>query len=373
MLFKNAEIFSGDKFIPGSFRVENGIFTEIITGETEESGVDLKGAKVIPGLIDIHTHGNSGADFSDGDVDGLKAMGGFYAQHGVTSFLPTSMTLPYETLAKAYATAVSYREERNERQARLMGINMEGPFFSEKKKGAQNGAHLREPDFAAFKKLYDDCGGLIRIVDLASELPGAAEFTAKAAELCTVSIGHSNTDYSDACRIFDCGATHMTHLFNAMTGIHHRDPGPICAGSERENVYAELICDGLHIHPSVIRTAFKLFPDRICLISDSLRCTGMPEGEYEFGGQDIFLKNNEAHLADGTIAGSVSNVYDCMLNAISYGIDECTAIRAATINPAKQAGCASLVGSIEAGKYADFVVCTDKLERLAVYIGGTQI
>ena len=373
MLYKNASIFNGTDFIPGGFRVEEGRFARLFQGETGENGVDLEGAYVIPGLVDVHNHGNSGADFSDGDLEGLKTMGRYLAANGVTSFAPASMTLPYEVLAAAFATAVKYREERPAKGARLMGIQMEGPFFSEKKKGAQNGAYLRDPDFEAFKKLYEGCGGLIKIADVAPELPGAADFADKASKLCTVSVAHTDADYEQAAAIFQRGARHLTHLFNAMPPIHHRKPGVIGAASERECVVAELICDGLHVHPSSVRMAFKLFPGRICLVSDALRCCGMPDGAYELGGQEVYLKDNIARLADGSIAGSATNLYKCMLNAIDFGIPAATAINSATIIPARELGCAGEIGSIEEGKLADFVVCDARLSPKAVYIGGERL
>ena len=374
MLFKNAYIFTEEGvFTHGSFRVEDGKFTEILTTVPEEEGVDLAGQYVIPGLIDVHNHGNSGADFSDGDYEGLVKMAQYLAKSGVTSFAPASMTLPYEVLEKAFATAVRITEEQPEGCARLVGIQMEGPFFSEKKKGAQNGAYLKDPDFQAFKKLYDGCNGLIRIADVAPELPGAVEFTREAAKLCTVSIAHTDANYEEADAVLSAGATHLTHLYNAMPPIHHRKPGVIGAGSERENVIAELICDGEHVHPSSVRMAFKLFPGRICLVSDALRCCGMPNGEYELGGQQVFLEGNVAKLADGTIAGSVTNLYDCMRKAVEFGISREQAILSSTIIPARQLQREQEIGSIAPGKLADFVVCGENLEKKVVYLGGNAL
>ena len=374
MLFKNAYLFTAEgRFVHGSFRVEDGKFTEILTTVPDEAGVDLEGRYVIPGLIDVHNHGNSGADFSDGDYEGLVKMARYLAKAGVTSFAPASMTLPYEVLEKAFATAVRIREEQPHGCARLMGIQMEGPFFSEKKKGAQNGAYLKTPDFDAFKKLYDGCGGLIRIADVAPELPGAVEFTKEARKLCTVSIAHTDANYEEASAVLEAGATHLTHLYNAMPPIHHRKPGVIGAGSERENVIAELICDGEHVHGSSVRMAYKLFPGRICLVSDALRCCGMPNGKYELGGQEVFLEGNVAKLADGTIAGSVTNLYDCMRKAVEFGIPREQAILSATIIPARQLGREAEIGSIEQGKLADFVVCGEDLAKKAVYLGGSLV
>ena len=372
MLIFNAIIFTPEGWTKGGFRTENGRFAEILPG-LREGDIDLGNAKVIPGLADIHTHGNSGADFSDGSPDGLKAMAAYYARNGITAFAPTSMTLPYETLAAAFQTARDLHENRPSDCARVLGIHMEGPFFSEKKKGAQNAAYLREPDIRAFEELQRGCGGLIRIVDLAPELKGAVSFTEQAKKLCTVSVAHTDADYKQAAAVFDAGARHVTHLFNAMPPIHHRKPGVIGAAAEREDVAAELICDGLHVHPSIIRMAFRLFPGRVCLISDSVRCCGMPDGEYELGGQPVFLKGGVARLEDGTIAGAAANLYEDMRNAIRFGIPEEEAIRAATIVPAREVGAEGEIGSIEAGKLADFVVCGDDLSLRQVWIGGERI
>lgn len=374
MNFKNAMLYTEEfRFVPGAFSVEDGKFANVL-GEPQADAVDLHGAYVIPGLIDVHNHGNSGADFSDGDYDGLVKMAEYLARNGVTSFAPASMTLPYDVLAKAFATARRLADKAPEGASALRGIQMEGPFFSEKKKGAQNGAYLRDPDFAAFSKLYHDCGGLVRIVDVAPELPGACEFIRQAKELCTVSIAHTDANYDEAHAAVEAGVTHLTHLFNAMPALHHRKPGVIGAAAEADQVSAEIISDGQHVHPSAVRLAFRLFgAERMVLISDALRCCGMPDGEYELGGQAVFLKGGVARLADGTIAGSATNLYDCMLRAISFGIAKEDAVRAATWNPARQIGCLDVVGSIADGKRADFVVCDENLTRKAVWLAGKEL
>lgn len=374
MNFKNAMLYTEEfRFVPGAFSVEDGKFANVLA-EPQADAVDLHGAYVIPGLIDVHNHGNSGADFSDGDYDGLVKMAEYLARNGVTSFAPASMTLPYDVLAKAFATARRLADKAPEGASALRGIQMEGPFFSEKKKGAQNGAYLRNPDFAAFSKLYHDCGGLVRIVDVAPELPGACEFIRQAKELCTVSIAHTDANYDEARAAVEAGVTHLTHLFNAMPALHHRKPGVIGAAAEADQVSAEIISDGQHVHPSAVRLAFRLFgAERMVLISDALRCCGMPDGEYELGGQAVFLKGGVARLADGTIAGSATNLYDCMLRAISFGIAKEDAVRAATWNPARQIGCLDVVGSIADGKRADFVVCDENLTRKAVWLAGKEL
>ncbi len=376
MFYKNARIYGADfQFHTGSFGVtKDGRFEKVLSRDIPEDAIDLQGAVVIPGLVDVHIHGAMGADFSDGDKEGLVAMAQYLLTEGITSFAPASMTLPYESLEKACTCAREFSDAAPEDCARLMGIHMEGPYFSEKKKGAQNGAYLKNPDFEGFKALYEGCAGLVRIADVAPELPGAEEFIRQAKALCTVSVAHTDAGYEDARMAFDTGATHLTHLYNAMPGIHHRSPGVIPAAVENDNVQAELICDGLHVHPASVRLAFSMFGgSRMVLISDALRCCGMPEGEYALGGQAVFLAGGVARLADGTIAGSASNLFLCMKNAMEFGIPETDAVRAATYNPACAIGRGDVIGSIENGKYADFIVCTRDYTQKRVFRGGKEI
>ena len=376
MFYKNARIFCADfQFRTGAFEVVDGKFTSVLPENVPADAIDLKGATVIPGLVEVHSHGCAGSDFSDGDFEGLKAMAKQYAAWGVTSFAPASMTLPYDVLEKAFATAKRLVEEDIEGLSVLRGIQMEGPYFSYAKRGAQNPDYLKEPDFEGFKALFEGCGGLVKIVDVAPELPGAAEFAAKASKLCTVSIAHTDSDYDHAKAAVDAGVTHLTHLYNAMPPIHHRNPGVIPACVENENVRAEIIADGFHIHPSSVRLAFTMFKNRMVLVSDSGRCAGKSEGyQFELGGQMAEIRGGVAKLVGTeTIACSASNMWACLTNVISWGVPEDEAVRAATWNPACAIGAEGVIGSIEEGKRADFLVVAPGYESYRVFLAGKEI
>ena len=376
MFYKNARIYCSDfQFRNGAFEVVDGKFGSILPECVPEDAIDLQGATVIPGLVEVHSHGAAGADFSDGDYEGLKAMAAYYAKCGVTSFAPASMTLPYDVLEKAFGNARRLADEQNEGLSVLRGIQMEGPYFSYKKRGAQNADYLKAPDFEGFKALQESCGGLIRIVDVAPELPGAAEFIAQAKALCTVSVAHTDADYDHAKAAYDAGATHLTHLYNAMPGIHHRNPGVIPAAVENKNVLAEIICDGLHVHPASVRLAFAMFKDRMILVSDSGRCAGKEEGyRFDLGGQTAEVRGGVAKLVGTeTIACSASNMWVCLTNVLSWGIPEEEAVRAATWNPAKAIGADRLVGSMETDKVADFIVCSADYTGKRVFLAGKEI
>ena len=376
MFYKNARIFCDDfTFRHGAFEVVDGKFGAILPQTVPEDAIDLGGATVIPGLIDVHSHGAAGFDFSDGDYEGLKAMAGYYAGVGVTSFAPASMTLPYDVLEKAFGNAKRLVAEQIPGLAVLRGIQMEGPYFSYKKRGAQNADYLKEPDFEGFKALYDSCDGLIRIVDIAPELPGAAEFTEKASKLCTVSVAHTDSDYDHAKATFDTGATHLTHLYTAMPPVHHRTPGVIPAASENAAVRAEIIADGYHIHPASVRLAFAMFKDRMILVSDSGRCAGQEEGyTFDLGGQMAEIRGGVAKLVGtDTIACSAANLWQCLQNVLSWNVNEAEAIRAATYNPACAIGAEAVVGSIAEGKVADFLVCSPDYSEKRVFLAGKEL
>lgn len=377
MFYKNARIYASDcRFHHGAFEVtDDGRFGQILPDRIPEDAYDLEGALVIPGLVDVHTHGNSGYDFSDGDYEGLKQMARCYLASGVTSFAPASMTQTYEVLEKAYATARQMVEEDPEGCAKLRGIHMEGPYFSFKKRGAQNPEYLKDPDLEGFRKLNEISGDLIRIVDVAPELPGALEFIRQVSRVATVSVAHTDATYEQTKAAFGAGASHLTHMFNGMNAIDHRTPGVIPAAAEAPHVRAELICDGHHVHPATIRLAFAMFGgERMILVSDTGRCAGMPEGsQFDLGGLTAKVVGGVARLDSGSIACSATDLWQCMVNAISYGIPAEDAIRACTRNPAAALGVQGEVGSIAPGKRADFVVCSPDFAKKRVYFGGKLV
>lgn len=358
--------------------VERDLCTDgrLITGSSADGVVmDCQGCYIIPGLTDIHFHGAVGQDFSDGDAEGLAKMADYELSRGVTQICPTGMTLLEDQLTKICETA-AYHKEHATSGAMLCGVNLEGPFLSMAKKGAQNGDWLHAPDAAMFRRLAAASKGLVKLVSVAPEEPGALEFIREVAEEVAVAVAHTTADYDTTVAAFHAGARHVTHLFNAMPPFHHRNPGVVGAAADTPNVRAEIICDGVHIHASVIRSMFKLFgPERMVLISDSLRATGMPDGKYPFGGQEIVVKGNRATLAHepDTLAGSITDLMGCMKTAVSFGIPLHDAVTAAAVNSAKAIGIYSRVGSLDTGKLANLVILDQDLEIKGIVFRGERL
>ncbi|HPE15995.1 MAG TPA: N-acetylglucosamine-6-phosphate deacetylase [Oscillospiraceae bacterium] len=364
-------IVGGLVFDPDSGFAPRTVFTA--DGRITEDGggpcLDAGGCYVIPGLTDLHFHGCRGADFSDGDAAGLRTMAEYELSRGVTQICPACMALPPDDLLRACAAAVHAGSGAS--GAELVGVNLEGPFLSPAKKGAQKGDWLLPPDFILFRRLADASEGLVKLVTVAPELPGALDFIRRAAKEVTVSVGHTAADYETALSAFDAGAREVTHLFNAMPPFLHRAPGPAGAALDRPDVRAELICDGVHLHPAAVRAAFRLFgKDRIVLISDTMRAAGMPDGRYTLGGQDVTVEGPRAALADGTLAGSVTDLMACLRTAVSFGIPLRDAVTAAAVNPAKVLGLYDRFGSLEPGREANLVVLDGDLDIRAVVFRG---
>lgn len=376
MIIKDANIFTHDnRFVKGSVVVENGRFVNIAeqpehTGEVMEV-IEAKGLYMIPGLVDIHFHGCMGADMCDGTKEALDVITQYEASVGVTSVCPATMTIPKDELSAVMKNAGAYAYHGG---AHLVGINMEGPFISPAKKGAQAAENIMHCDYEYFNQLQDAAGGLIKLVDIAPEEAGAMEFIDKVKGTVVVSLAHTASDYDTAMEAIAHGASHATHLYNAMPPLNHRNPGVIGAVRDSDSCHVELICDGVHIHPSVIRATFAMFgAQRMILISDSMRATGLDDGEYTLGGQPVTVKGNLATLHDGTIAGSATNLMDCMRFVVKHaGLPLETAVMCATANPAKEIGIFDEVGSITVGKKADFVLLDQDLNLAGVYIDGKE-
>ena len=337
---------------------------------------DASGCYVIPGLTDLHFHGCVGEDFSDATPDGLQKMADYELSRGVTQICPAGMTLGEDQLTRICQNAAAHRA-KNPGGAELVGLHLEGPFLCKAKKGAQNEAFLHDPDPAMLHRLQQAAQGMVKLVTLAAEQPGALEFIRSAQEDgITVSLGHTTADYDTACAAYEAGARQATHLFNAMPPFTHRAPGVVGAAFDHPQVKVELISDGVHIHPSVVRAVFQLFgAGRVILISDSLRATGMPDGRYPFGGQEIEVHGNRATMADdpNTLAGSVSDLMACMRSAVSFGIPLHDAVRAAAVNPAQVLGIFDRLGSLDVGKTANLAILDRDLNLKDVFFRGQLV
>lgn len=371
MIFKNCTFYN--EFFEkefGDIEVENGIIKQIgiINGDGKDVK-DMSGYTLIPGFVDVHIHGCGGGDACDASDESLDKITTELACHGITSFCPTTMTLDSERLNKIVAHIADYKSKG----AKIAGINLEGPFIAMSKKGAQNGDFVRGGTRDELDRLFDNSKGLVKIITIAPEAFDSADFIKYASEKCTVAIGHSNADSSQCRDAINNGITHATHLFNAMTPMTHREPGIVGTALDDERVMCELICDGGHINPIVLRNAFDILgEDRAIVVSDSMRGAGLGEGEFELGGQQVFVEKNGKYavLADGTIAASISNIHTEFKNLISYGIDFKTVLKSCTINPAKAIKEDDKIGSIQVGKCADLVFLNENLDIKEVYING---
>ncbi len=325
----------------------------------DEFTLNAFGCYVIHGLVDVHFHGAVGEDFSDATPEGLQKIADFELSQGVAYICPAGMTLPEDQLTAICKNTAAHRS-RNSGGAEVVGAHLEGPFLCMAKKGAQNADFLHDPDIPMLKRLQEAAEGSVKLVTLAPEQPGSLEFIQAAVKMgITVSVGHTAANYETARAAFEAGASHATHLFNAMPPFAHRDPGVIGAAFDVPGVQPELICDGIHIHGSVVRAAFRLFgKERMILVSDSLRATGMPDGEYPFGGQMIEVHGNRATILHHpeTLAGSVTSLMGCLRQAVKFGIPLADAVRACTYNPAQSIGIEGRAGSLDAGKEASVVL-----------------
>lgn len=389
MILKNVKVFTEEKkFVEGMISIQNGVFDRIATkkeeinemlqgiaDQTGEEILDGGGCYAIPGLIDLHFHGCMGVDFCDGTKEALDKIAQYEASVGVTAIAPATMTLPVEELERILAVAADYQKEAT-KGADLIGINMEGPFISEKKKGAQNDKYIIGCNEEICRRFLKASNGLVKFVGIAPEQnPQFAEFIEQMKKEVNISLAHTNTDYKTAVEAFYAGANHVVHLYNAMPPFNHRDPGVVGAAFDCKDVMSEIICDGVHIHPAMVRATFQMMGDRMILISDSMRATGMPDGQYTLGGLDVIVKGKRATLAsDGALAGSVTNLMDCVRTAVQVmGIPLESAVACATMNPAKSLGVYKHYGSIAVGKKANVVLLDSDLGLRTVIKDGLRL
>ncbi len=375
MIISNGFIFGEDgKFRRGSVKILDGILTDINYSGTSDSTytgkiINAKELYVIPGLVDIHLHGAAGFDFCDGTEKAFRTISDFELFNGVTSIVPATMTLPQENLDEIMAAIGRYAKNNTQ----VKGITMEGPFISAEKKGAQNERYIKSPDIKLFNSLQETAGGLIKQVTVAPEINGTIEFIKEISGNCVVSVAHTNASYDEAAAAFKAGADHVTHLYNAMPPFGHREPSVAGAAFDNKNVFAELICDGVHIHPSAVRAAFQLFgANRICMISDSMSAAGMADGEYFLGGQKVTRTGTKAILENGSLAGAVSTLYDNLKNAVlEMQIPLEDAVLACTATPAKSLKLERECGVLTVGRTADLVLLDKDLNIQYVIKDGS--
>ena len=428
MIIKNVQVYTEEqKFVPGEIVVRGDRIAEVHTAvekettgaeclekkvsenecsEDEEIVVDGEGAYAIPGLIDLHFHGCVGADVCDGTPEALKKIAQYEASIGVTAIAPATMTLPVEELEQILRNAAAYKRAQDEQRAAnaaegqsvqkaepeaegmpdgklelpeadLLGLNMEGPFISPVKKGAQDEKNIVPCNVEIAKRFLKASEGLVKFIGIAPEESSeAVAFIKEMKDSVDISLAHTNADYDTAMAAFAAGANHAVHLYNAMPAFTHRAPGVIGAVADSKHVMAEIICDNVHIHPAVVRATFAMMgADRMILISDSMRATGMPDGTYTLGGLDVNVNGNRATLVDGgALAGSVTNLMDCMRTAVlRMGIPFGTAVRCASVNPARAIGVYDRYGSIAPGKTADLVLMDEQLQVKQVYLRGRAL
>lgn len=361
---------------------ETGIDMAADADATQEMVLDGDGCYAIPGLIDLHFHGCMGYDACDGTEEALREIARYEASIGVTAIAPATMTLPVDELERVLEVAASYKAGEKERQdqecyADLLGLNMEGPFISPVKKGAQDARNIIVCDAEVCRRFLKASDGLVKIVGIApEESADALAFIREMKDQVILSLAHTNADYDTALAACEAGVSHVVHLYNAMSSFSHREPGVVGAAADSAQVTAELICDGVHVHPSAVRAAFRLFgADRMILISDSMRAAGMPDGRYLLGGLEVEVIGSHAVLvSDGALAGSVTNLMDCMRHAVQQmQLPLETAVACASENPAKKLGVYAQYGSIESGKHANLVLLDEELKVKAVIKDGKVI
>lgn len=363
----------------GYLMVEDGVFGAYVTDEPDCEILDLAGKQVAPGFVDTHIHGFDNCDVMDCKADSVRTISRGILRNGVTSWLPTTLTATTQQLSDACASvAEAAAEPGGEPMARIQGIFLEGPFFTEKHKGAQNPAYLSTPDIDTLRAWQEAAGGLIKKIAIAAEYPESPAFIAGAREMgVVVALGHSDAGVHDALACLDAGATVFVHTYNGMSPLHHREPGMVGAALySGDKSYSELICDGHHVNPIAAAIVMNAKGhDHTCLITDCMCAGGMPDGDYFLGELPVVVANGTARLKDGgSLAGSILNMKDAVKNVVDWGIaTPAQAVYMATQAPAEANEIADVCGSIRAGRAADFVVLEPDMSLAATYLGGSCV
>ena len=374
--FKNVTVYEAGK----GLRVRTVEFDEKIVKIGKKSKAEEitlpKGAILLPGFIDQHIHGAGGSDGMDGTTEDIATIAKTLVKEGTTSFLVTTMTQSKEKITTAMQAVKSYREQNNEDGARVVGVHLEGPFIASSYKGAQPLEYVKLPDIATFEEYNRASGNAIKIVTLAPEVDGAMDFIRYlSANGVVASIGHTGAKFSEIEKAVEAGAKGVTHTYNAQTALHHREIGTVGSAMLLEELHCELIADTIHVSVPAMRLLVKNKPlDKLTLITDAMRAKGIPDGVSELGGQTVYVKNGEARLEDGTLAGSVLRMNRAIQNMVEkVGVPFTQAVDCATLNPAKTLGIEKETGSIAVGKRADFTVLNERYDVILTVVGGKVV
>ncbi|MEA5093830.1 MAG: N-acetylglucosamine-6-phosphate deacetylase [Sedimentibacter saalensis] len=380
ILLRNIKIITPSEVLIGyEVLVKQGKITKIDLQENMQNIefdeiIDGKGQYLSPGFIDIHNHGNSGYDFMDSTIEAIDSIGKYHLQNGVTSYLGTVLTQSYENIVEAVKNIANYENKENSSQ--ILGIHLEGPFFSHSKKGAQPDKFIRDPDIIFIKELIKISDNKLKMVSIAPEKDGALELIRYLKEKnVAVSMAHSNATYEEAMNGINNGVTISTHLYNGMRSFNHREPGIVGASLTDDRVCCELICDRIHLHDAAIKLALKAKgTDKAVLVSDAMRAAGLKDGEFELGGQKVMVINGEARLSDGSLAGSTLNLNKAVYNMVKFlNVPIHEAVKMASLSPARAIGVHVNKGSIEVGKDADMLLLDDNVNVSCVIKGGNVI
>lgn len=382
LIIHGPTIYAGEAILAdGTLFVENGKINAVASSQKiTETGTHQiitfpENYSLIPGRIDLHTHGVAGVDVMDATSEALQTMATMLAQEGTTSFLATTMSMPVEAISSAIENIANFMKNKNDVGAQILGLHLEGPFIAEDKMGAHQHDYLLMPDVALMRHWQALSSNAIKLVTLAPELVGADELIACLLELNILpSIGHSNASCQLALAAIDKGCQHITHLFNAMSGLHHRHPG-VALAALQSNVLAEMIVDGEHVSWEMLKFAMRVKgPNELCVVTDSMRAKCMPVGQYDLGGQKVYVTKDSARLEDGTLAGSVLTMAQAVKNLIDHQICNLSeAILLSSVNPAKQLRMFDEIGSIAAGKRADLVVLDENYQVVMTICRGNIV